>query len=171
MRTICKITTVFVSFLFLLSPINGQIADTAKLPYQKFPFYPPVKLLKADSSGYYTRESLPKKSAVMLMLFNPDCEHCQHETEELVKNIGEFKDVQIVMITNVALPQIRSFIDKYGLSAYKNIEVTQDTHYFLISYYGLRNFPFLAFYNKKKELISVFHGSMPMDKVLAELKK
>jgi thioredoxin-related protein len=149
---------------------HSQPADTTA-PYKKFPFYPPVKLLKADSSGFYTKESLPKKMPVMLMLFNPDCEHCQHETEEIVKNIEQFKNIQIVMATNVALPLIRSFIDKYGLAAYKNIEVTQDTHYFLISYFQLRNFPFLAFYNKKKELLSVFHGSMPIEKALVELKK
>lgn len=107
----------------------------------------------------------------MLMLFNPECEHCQHETEEIIKNIDRLKDIQIIMATNVPLMQVRSFIDKYSLGRFKNIEVTQDTHYFLISYYQLRNFPFLALYNKKKELIAVFQGSMPMEKVLAELKK
>lgn len=154
----------------LLTAVSGQ-TDSIQPPFKKFPFYPPVKLLKADSSGFYTREDIPKKSPVLLMLFNPDCDHCQHETAELVKNIDKFKGIQIIMATNVGLSPIRAFIDKYGLSAYKNVEVTQDTHYFLITYYGLKSFPFLAFYNRKKELISVFQGSLPMEKVLAELKK
>lgn len=157
-------------FFLCIHSIFSQ-TDTITPPYKKFPFFPPVKLLKADSSGYYSKENLPKKTPVLLMLFNPECEHCQHETEEIVKNIDKFKDIQIIMTTNVPLVQVRTFIEKYGLGRFKNIEVAQDTHYFLISYYQLRNFPFLAFYNKKKELISVFQGSMPMEKVLAELKK
>ena len=35
----------------------------------------------------------------MLMVFSPDCEHCQHETEEIIKNIDQFKKYQIVMAT------------------------------------------------------------------------
>ena len=107
----------------------------------------------------------------MLMLFNPACDHCKQETEDLVKNIDKFKDIQIVMATNVPLKEIRTFIEEYKLAQYKNIVVTQDTHYFLISFYQLHNFPFLAFYNKKKELISVFQGSMPMEKVLKQFSK
>ena len=35
----------------------------------------------------------------------------------------------------------------------------------------IRNLPFLAFYNRKKELISVFEGSLPMEKALLEFEK
>jgi thioredoxin-related protein len=161
-----------VALTALLVCINAfSQADTIQPPYKKFPTYPPVKLLLPDSSGYYAKESLPKKMPVMLMLFNPACDHCKQETEDLVKNIDKFKDIQIVMATNVPLKEIRTFIEEYKLAQYKNIVVTQDTHYFLISFYQLHNFPFLAFYNKKKELISVFQGSMPMEKVLKQFGK
>lgn len=64
-----------------------------------------------------------------------------------------------------------SFRKKYELDKYPNIVVGQDIHYFLISFYMIHNLPFLAFYNKKKELISVFEGGLPMDRVLDEFKK
>jgi thioredoxin-related protein len=47
----------------------------------------------------------------------------------------------------------------------------RDAHFMLPVFYNIRSFPFLAFYNKKQELISVFEGSMPIEKVLEELKK
>ena len=111
--------------------------DSTLAPYKRFPSFPPVTLLLPDSVQHNIKDELPKKLPVMLMIFNPTCEHCQHETEEIIKNII----------------------------------VAQDPHFFLPPYYMINSLPFLAFYNKKKELISVFEGSMPVEKALAELKK
>jgi thioredoxin-related protein len=164
-----KLIALFTGLLLIASAF-AQV-DTTKLPYQKFPTYPPVKLLLADSLTYYTKADLPKKSAVMLMIFNPECSHCQHETEEIIKNIEEFKNIQIVMVTMMPLADLRAFKEKYKLDQFENIVVTKDPNFFLATFYMLHNLPFLAFYNKKKELISVFEGSMPIEKVLKEFEK
>jgi thioredoxin-related protein len=164
-----KVIPLLVS-LFIVTNLVAQV-DTIQPPYKKFPSFPPVKLLMADSVSFYTKDDLPKKKPVMLMLFNPQCEHCQHETEELVKNIDKFKDIQIVMSTSMLFDSLLTFREKYKLAQYKNIVVTQDTHFFLYSFFTVHNLPFLAFYNKRKELISVFEGSMPIERVLNELKK
>jgi hypothetical protein len=157
--------------LLVFVQIGFAQGDSTKAPYLRFPNFPPVKLLMPDSASFFTKDNLSKKSAVMLMLFNPQCEHCQHETEEIIKTIDQFKGIQIVMATSMLFDSMMTFREKYKLAAYKNITVAQDTHYFLPSYYMIRNLPFLAFYNKKKELISVFEGSMPIAKALEELKK
>jgi thioredoxin-related protein len=157
--------------LLALAKMGFTQVDSTTAPYLRFPNFPPVKLLMPDSTSFFTKDELSKKSAVMLMLFNPECDHCQHETEEIIKNIDRFKNIQIVMATSMPFISMKEFMEKYKLAAYKNITVAQDTHYFLPSYYMIRNLPFLAFYNKKKELISVFEGSMPIEKALEELKK
>jgi hypothetical protein len=133
--------------------------DSLQPPYKRFPSFPPVKLLLPDSVHFFTKKDLDKDKAVMLMIFNPQCDHCQHETEELVKHIDAFKDIQIVMTTSMPFDSMLHFRERYQLALYKNIIVAQDTHYFLPTYYMLHNLPYLAFYNKKKELISVFEGS------------
>jgi thioredoxin-related protein len=162
---------VLLFSLLIIVKTGYSQADSIKAPYLRFPNFPPVKLLLPDSSSFFTKDVLPKKSAIMLMLFNPECDHCQHETEEIIKNIDKFKGIQIVMTTSMPFLSMKEFIKKYKLADHKNITVAQDTHYFLPSYYMIRNLPFLAFYNKKKELISVFEGSMPIEKALQELKK
>ncbi|MEO7922141.1 MAG: thioredoxin [Chitinophagaceae bacterium] len=144
--------------------------DSIQAPYKKFPFFPPMKLLLPDSSTYYTKDDLPKKKPVMLMLFNPQCEHCQHETEELVRNIDQFKDIHIVLSTSMLFDSMMSFREKYKLAQFDNIVVGYDPGFFLITYYMLHNMPFLAFYNKKKELISVFEGSLPIPAILEVFK-
>jgi thioredoxin-related protein len=145
--------------------------DSTQAPYKRFPTFPPVKLLLPDSISYFTKTDLSKKSPVMLMLFNPGCSHCQHETEEIIKNIDRFKGKQIVMATMMPFDSMMTFREKYKLAQFNNIIVAQDTHFFLPPYFMVNSLPFLAFYNKKKELISVFEGSMPIEKVIAELKK
>ena len=145
--------------------------DSIQPPYKRFPTFPPVKILLVDSTKATIKNDLPKKKPVMLMIFSPDCDHCQHETEELVKNIEKFKDVTIVMATMRPYAEMMAFREKYGLAKYKNIIMGQDTDFFLLPFYDVKNLPFLAFYNKKGELISVFSGSMPMEKVLVELEK
>lgn len=105
------------------------------------------------------------------MLFSPDCDHCKHETEELIRRIDDFSNVQIIMATPMPFDKMKEYYQHYKLGRFKNIRMGRDANFMLPVFYGIRSFPFLAFYNKKQELISVFEGSMPMDQILAELKK
>lgn len=158
-------------FSLLTIAVTGHSQYDSAAPYKKFPTFPPVKLLLADSTSSIIKNELPKKKPVMLMVFSPDCEHCQHETEDLVKRMDEFEKVTIVMATMRPYGDMMAFREKYGLAKYKNIIMGQDIAFFLAPFYSIENLPFLAFYDKKGNLISVFAGSMPMDKVLAELEK
>lgn len=105
------------------------------------------------------------------MVFHPECEHCQHEAEDITKNIDRFKGIQIIMSTMVPLQEMKAFMAKYNLAAHNNIIVAQDYSFFLPPYYQFNNLPFLAFYNKKKKLVSTFGGTLPVDKIVAELRK
>lgn len=165
-----KKTAVLVAFLFGTLFIHAQ-ADSIQPPYKRYPIYPPVKLLLPDSSTYYNKEDLPKKSPVMLMLFSPTCEHCKHETKSMVDQIDKFKGITIVMATSMPFDSMMAFREKFGLARYKNIIVGHDTHYFLFSFFQNRNLPFMAFYNRKKELISAFEGGLPMEKAVLEFDK
>jgi hypothetical protein len=167
-----RIKKYLLLFILVIAGIAGHSQnDSIQPPYKRFPTYPPVKLLLPDSTTYFTKDDLTKRSAVMLMIFNPTCEHCQHETEEIIKHMDEFKNFQIVMATMMPFDSMMSFRRKYKLTQYDNIVLGQDTHFFLPSFYMISYMPFLAFYNKKKELISVFEGTMPIEKALEELHK
>lgn len=152
---------------------NGLLAqpDSMQAPYQRFSSFPPVKLLLADSTTSIIKETLPKKVPAMLMVFSPDCEHCQHETEDLVKHMDKFEKVTIVMATMRPYGDMMAFREKYGLAKYKNIIMGQDIEYFLIPFYSIENIPVMAFYDKKQKFISILRGSAPIEKVLAELSE
>ena len=158
---------IVAAVLLLTAHIGFAQTDSAmRPPYQRFPKNVPLKLLLVDSTTSFTRDNLDKKKQVMIMLFSPDCDHCQHETEAIIKNIDRFKDIQIVMATTLPFEKMKEFYTKYELARFSNIVVGYDKSFLLPVYYNIRNLPFLAFYDKKKELIDVFEGSLPVEKVL-----
>lgn len=107
----------------------------------------------------------------MLMVFNPDCEHCQHQTEQLIKQIDKFRKAEIILATMMPYDSMMKFKEKYQLEEFENIIVGQDKYFFLPSFYNINNLPFLAFYDKKGKLISVFEGTMPIEKAAEEIYK
>lgn len=163
---------IFLCVLLSWASVQGfSQVDTAKPPYLRFPNFPNIKLLLPDHVSYFTKDNLEKKKPVMVMVFNPSCDHCQHETDEIIKHMDELKHFQIVMVTMMPFDSMLHFRKKYGLEKYKNIVTGQDFQYYLAGFYLMRNLPFLAFYDRKKKLISVFEGSMPIKRVIGELKK
>jgi len=164
----------FVFIVLALATFFFSVAQTDSLqlaPYKRFPTVPPFKLLLTDSSTHFTKEDLAKKKGVMLMLFSPDCDHCKHETEEIIKNIDAFNKVVLIMSTTLPFDKMIAYYNHYDLKRFDNIIVGKDVSYLLPVFYDIHNLPFLAFYNKKKELISVFSGALPIAKVIEELKK
>ncbi len=102
----------------------------------------------------------------MIILFNPDCDHCKHEIEEIIKNIEQLKNVQIVMATNMSFDIMKSFYEKYDLEKFENITVGRDFQYLLPSFYQIRFMPYLAMYDKKRNLLNSFEGSMKIEDLI-----
>lgn len=154
--------------LFLLAAALPGIAQQAPVqpPYLRFPTLPPLQLLLGDSTTRYTRADIPKKKPVLVMLFSPECSHCQHTAEELVARKDALKDLHIIMATLHPVWQMNAFAEQYDLKQIRGLVIGRDFSYVLPSFYGIHNLPYLAFYNKKGGLITGFEGSMPLDKIL-----
>jgi thioredoxin-related protein len=164
-------TLLFFVLTLSFSSVFAQTDSIEVPPYKRFPSLPPIQILLSDSSTVYTKAQIPKGKPVLFMVFSPDCSHCQNETDELKAHMDELKDVQIVMITFHPLWMMKDFIDKYGLSQYSNVVVGKDIYYFTPAFYGIRNIPYMAMYDKKGNLIEGLEGSQPIPKVIEILKK
>jgi thiol-disulfide isomerase/thioredoxin len=148
----------------------NQQEDVTLPPYKRFPTVPPLKLLLLDSSSYLTKNDLKKNKPVLIIVFNPDCEHCKHETEEIIKNIDSLKNVQIIMATMMPFDLMKSFYEKYDLQRFQNITVGKDVQYTLPSFYQMHFMPYLAMYNKKGNLLATFEGSMKIEDLIHTFK-
>ncbi|MFT3945929.1 MAG: redoxin domain-containing protein [Agriterribacter sp.] len=159
---------VFVSFL-IVSSFSFAQKDSIAPAYTHFPL-PQFSVLLPDSATWYTKKDLPKNKKTLVMVFSPDCEHCQHETEMIKADIAKFKHTQILMVTPIAFDKTKKFYDKYDLKSYKNITVGYDPKFFFTGYFKLKMFPFIAIYDKKYELLKTFEGAAKMDDLLKYIK-
>lgn len=158
--------------LFLFSFISFVSLSKAQEPaYRRFPTIPPIKLLLTDSSTVFTNKDLKKNKPVFLIIFSPDCDHCKKETEELIKEIDNFKNIQIIMASFMPVDKIKPFYKEYNLQRFKNITVGYDMQHMLPTYYRISYTPFLAFYDKDGKLIDGFQGNLPVSKVLEKFNK
>lgn len=155
-------TRLFLPALLFVS-LNAISQTDTLAPYLKSPFIPPFNIQMADSS-WFSKNDLQAKPALILY-FSPDCGHCQLETEELLTQIKELKDLQIVMITSRGTDEMKMFSDKYLLQKFPSIKIGSDTKRFVTRYYQVKFTPFSALYNKNGKLVKVYEGGIDFNEL------
>jgi thioredoxin-related protein len=157
--------------LALLLPFGLSAQTDSLAPYLRKPELPRFTLQTPDGDGILRSEDLDSTRPVMLMLFSPDCDHCHRQTEEITRRIGELGDLQIVMSTYHSLDMIRLFRREFQLESHPSIRVGRDVGYFLIPFFAARNVPLLAIYDRKRRLLEVIRGNVPLERILDVLSR
>jgi thioredoxin-related protein len=155
-----------VILLFWMSSGFTLAAQTDSALYLRFPVVPPFNLYKAPDSTKFTKNDLKKKKKTLLIIFSPDCDHCQHETKAITAAIDKFKKIQIIMATYMPYQQMMQFYADYNIAAYPNITMGWDKTFFLPPYFKLKSLPFMALYDKKGNLIRVYEGNVTIEKLV-----
>jgi len=162
----------YILLLVVVVLSKAAIAQTdTSLLYLRFPIVPTFKLYNVADSSIFTKENLKKKTATIIIIFSPDCEHCQHETKELTAKIELFKKAQIVMASPLEYDYIKKFYAEYKIADFKNITMGRDPSYFLGTFYKVRSFPAIFVYDKKGNYVASFDGSVPVENIAAALNK
>lgn len=159
-------------FFFLISFFLIGVATFAQdslAIYKRFPTVPPFKIINVQDSSFFKKDDLDKKKITMLIIFSPDCDHCQHVTKDLLTNAALFKKVQVVMAAFAPYEMVSKFYNDYGIAQHSNITMGVDQGYFLGSFYSIKSFPSVFLYNKKGTLIKAFEGLMPFSSIAASL--
>jgi len=161
----------YFSLLLVVLMSKAAVAqiDTSLL-YLRFPIVPSFRLINVADSSIFTKNDLKKKRATIIMMFSPDCEHCQLETKELTAHMDLFKKVQIVMASPLDYNYIKKFYEEYKLADYPNITMGRDPSYFLGTFFKVRSFPSIFLYDKKGNYVTSFVGSTPIEQIAAALK-
>jgi thioredoxin-related protein len=148
---------------------NQPATDTANAgaPFMRFPTIPPFRLLRLDSATYLTKDDLRKNRKTMVMYFSPDCEHCKHQTEAILADFKDFKDIEIVMATYQPFGEMKAFNEHYKIYEHPNIMIGRDEHFVLPPFYKIRNLPYLALYDRKGNLITTFEGTQKTDTLIS----
>lgn len=105
------------------------------------------------------------KGRVALILFQPDCDHCQREAQEIQKNITGFEDVQLYFISSASMNEIIQFAKDYKLKG-SNIHLAVTTVKEILDSYGPIDAPSIYLYGDGGTLIQSFNGEVAIEVVL-----
>jgi thioredoxin-related protein len=163
-----KIALAVCALLITLSVLAQQNPPAEKT---NSPIIPVFHVLKVDSSGYFTNNDLKKHRETIIMYFSPECDHCKHQTKDLLESMDQFKNVEILMASYFSLKEIKEFYEKFEIAKYPNIKMGRDEQYKIPPNYNMHSFPFLALYDKKGKLVATFEGNQKPATLLDALKK
>ena len=140
--------------------------DTSQ-QYFKSPTIPAFNVRKVPDSSSFTNSLLQNNKPTVLIFFDPDCDHCQQATKNIIAKIDQLKDVQILMIAIVEFKFIKKFYTNFKIVNYPNITITRDATYDLPRFYGIHSIPDVYVYDKKGKFLNHFKKDIPVDEIIA----
>lgn len=159
-------------FLLVLSVFISSLAfaqyDTTA-PYLKTSLLPDFRLLTIDSVEF-NQSVLDETKSTIVMLFNPECDHCQQQLDLLLSLPLVTEKAQIILSSNETQVKNRIFYNKNKLGNYPFIHLGKDFKYFFGTYYQPKTIPVLAFYNPQKQLVLFNQGSVKKKQIEQALK-
>jgi thiol-disulfide isomerase/thioredoxin len=154
----------FICIIFL-----GVLAGCA-FKYKKTPELPSFNFLMIDSSTIYSTSQIPKGKPFVIVYFSPDCDACQEETEDLLKNMNELKGTSFYFLTDDSFSRLVVFNKYYKIERYPNIILGSDYERSIQKHFRPGGTPYVALYNGKKRLRAVYSGGVEAKKLIEMLQ-
>ncbi|MCU0447023.1 MAG: redoxin domain-containing protein [Microscillaceae bacterium] len=107
---IISLLLVLVVSLFAWSIQRSQARKQAQASRQSLPNFSFYDL----DSLHVNRASLASGKPTLLIYFNSECEHCQYEATELVKNSSRLKSANVVLVSSEPIRKIKAFYQIYN---------------------------------------------------------
>ncbi len=102
----------------------------------------------------------------VIILFFPDCDHCQREAIEIQKELASFKDYTIYFLTTAERQETGKFAIDYRLNDVKNVKFGFITVNDVLSNFGAVSTPSLYIYSNEHKLVQKFNGETQIEQVL-----
>ncbi len=121
-------------------------------------------------NNFFTNDSLTKSQPTLLLFFNTTCEHCQYETEQIIKNNASFSNSNVLFISRQSKNDIQLFDSTYQLSKYSFIKLLRDSTDYSYKIFGINSFPSSIVYNADGKLVKSFKGETKIEVIISALK-
>ena len=105
------------------------------------------------------------KEKIILILFQPDCDHCQREAKEIRENLNAFKNYNLYFISADQMANVKKFGEDYDLLGQPNVHFALTTVDNVIKNFGSIPAPSVYIYTDQK-LVQKFNGEVTIEKIL-----
>jgi peroxiredoxin len=109
------------------------------------------------------------KTKTVLILFQPDCDHCQEEAKQIAENLEAFKNYNLYFVSSATLPELEKFAKDYHLSDYENILFGQTSTESILNNFGPIQAPSVYIYTEQGKLVNSLNGQVDISVLLKYL--
>ena len=161
-----KILVVLIMFTSLIAcsqnekPKHESAAAETPAPANQQPDFL-IVFLDGQKKSFQTLEG-----KVALILFQPDCDHCQREAADIEKNLPGFKDFKLYFVSSASLNEIDAFAREYKLKDKPNVFFGTTEAVNVLKHFGPVETPSLYLYSEQKQLIESFNGEVAIEVVV-----
>jgi thiol-disulfide isomerase/thioredoxin len=162
-----KVTTLFsliILSLFASTTLLAQGNIDPNAPFLKDKNIPKFTL-NLTTGKSFSNSQIPKNKYTCIIIFSPDCSHCQEEAVELTKNADKFKSVFFIWNSYKEMADIKAFAIKYGLDKQSNVIVGRDPEFSIPVFFRPRMTPFVALY-ANGQLLKVYEQGVKVPELL-----
>ena len=162
-----KVTTLFsllLVSLFATMTLLAQGNIDPNAPFLKDKNIPKFTL-NLTSGKTFNNTQIPKTKYTCIIIFSPDCSHCQEEAADLTKNADKFKSVFFIWNSYKEMADIKAIAINYGLDKQSNVIVGRDPEFAIPVFFRPRMTPFVALY-ANGQLLKVYEQGVKVPELL-----
>jgi peroxiredoxin len=108
---------------------------------------------------------------MIIILFQPGCDDCQIEAEQISKNIEAFKGYKLYFMSSHPIAELKKFAADYGLDNHPDVIFGQVAVDGVIQNFGQVHTPSVYIYSEKGEMIKSFNGKTDVNQIISALQK
>lgn len=140
-----------------------QVTNDSTLTYKNIGDPLPKLKLTTRKGESLTEKDFENDANLIVMIFNPTCDHCQQQTIQFQKNIEMFKDSKLLLI---AAPQMIDYLEFYNnitrYYKYPQMTVAVDSNGYIDKTYHYEALPQINIYDKNRKLTKIFYSETDM---------
>ena len=115
---------------------------------------------------------IPSHEPIMLVFFNPMCDHCLDAAKEIKKHIQRFKNMTILYVTGInLLDELDAFKESAGVRDIPNFIVCGAKEEYTKQLFKGNGIPQFMFYNQKHILQHIDYKTFTVDTAMHYLQK
>jgi peroxiredoxin len=166
------LTVAILMIFYLLSQPGGSSSSPSSPPAapaataRAINDLPDMPLVHVDGTEGTAKEIRGK---AILILFQPDCDHCQRETVQIREHLSAFEGYTLYFISNAPPQLLNQFAQEYGLSGQPAVRFAHTSTENILSNYGPIDAPSMFLYSEEGRLLKSFIGETAIENILEHL--
>ncbi len=140
-----------------------EAKETTSAPIEAVNDLPAMPITLLDNTTIQTKSITGN---FILILFQPDCDHCQREAQEFQKNLAAFDNYILYFVSSATIAETEAFARQYGLSEHANVKFGVTSVENILNNFGAISAPSMYIYNGSGKLVKKFNGETDIQQIV-----